>query len=314
MKTAIVTTTINSPTEAIIAFANIAKARDWQFYIVGDKRTPDKEYEQMPEKYRHNTVYLSPEWQETHYPELSGLIGWNCIQRRNMGFLAALKAGVDIIATVDDDNIPSGEWGTNILVNKTVEVERFAAKQAVFDPFSVTNHSQYWHRGFPVQLIEEKNFVAIKPKKKRKVLVQADFWHGAPDIDAICRITYGDPLCFFEIKVPFCSDQIAPFNSQNTFLSSELFPEYFLFPGIGRMDDIFAAYHIQHVFLDSVIFGPASVYQRRNPHDFVKDMEQEMIGYENALAVAMDPEKLFKILPEQAKQAFELYKIIVKSF
>ena len=33
---------------------------------------------------------LDPQYQEKHYKELSDIIGWNSIQRRNIGFLEAL--------------------------------------------------------------------------------------------------------------------------------------------------------------------------------------------------------------------------------
>ena len=39
-------------------------------------------------------------------PRLSRLIGWNCIQRRNIGYVYAKKNGAKFIASVDDDNIP----------------------------------------------------------------------------------------------------------------------------------------------------------------------------------------------------------------
>jgi hypothetical protein len=44
------------------------------------------------------------------------------IQRRNVGFVFAYNEGADIIATVDDDNIPYDNWGDNVLVGQEVEV------------------------------------------------------------------------------------------------------------------------------------------------------------------------------------------------
>ena len=41
------------------------------------------------------------------------LIGWNCIQRRNFGILYAWKNNADVVAVVDDDNIPYNNWGKN---------------------------------------------------------------------------------------------------------------------------------------------------------------------------------------------------------
>ncbi len=95
VKKLIVTTTINSPTEATKRYDKI---EDWDFLVVGDKKTPHDEYK--------NYNYLHPEDQEKIDKNLSDMIGWGCIQRRNLGFVYALKNDYDYIATVDDDNIP----------------------------------------------------------------------------------------------------------------------------------------------------------------------------------------------------------------
>ena len=44
MKKFIVTTTINSPTEATRKFAKIAVRDEWTFIIIGDTKTPHGEY------------------------------------------------------------------------------------------------------------------------------------------------------------------------------------------------------------------------------------------------------------------------------
>ena len=105
MKKIIVTTTINSPTIATKKFANM---KNWQLVVVGDKKTPHKEYEKL------DCIYLHPDHQEKKYPELSLALGWNTIQRRNIGFIEAYKLGADVMATVDDDNIPYENWGKNL--------------------------------------------------------------------------------------------------------------------------------------------------------------------------------------------------------
>ena len=92
----IVTTTINSPTLATIKYS---RKEDWTLIVVGDTKTPHQEYEDL------DCIYLSPEYQEKTYPELSETIGWKSIQRRNIGFVEAYNRGADVIATVDDDNI-----------------------------------------------------------------------------------------------------------------------------------------------------------------------------------------------------------------
>src|SRR4030042_2271725 len=106
----IVTPTIHAPTEALQKYAEIADRDNWSFIIIGDLKTPHKEMTRFANKY-HNTLYVSPMAQKLVFPEeLSEAIGWNCIQRRNLGFITAYNDGADLIASVDDDNIPLHNW------------------------------------------------------------------------------------------------------------------------------------------------------------------------------------------------------------
>ena len=304
-KKAIVTTTINPPTEALKKFIKIAKEDDWHLFIVGDQKTPHKDYEDIASVVDCVT-YLHPDDQEKISKELSDLIGWNCIQRRNFGLVAAYKWGAETIATIDDDNIPYSHWGKNCKVGQELGISVFRTTCKVFDPLSVT-HPSLWHRGFPIQLLEERQL--SKPQLlKRKVLVQADLWDGSPDVDAVCRITLDPKVSFRPTLIPYASNVAGPFNSQNTFLSREVFPTYFLFPHIGRMDDIWASYVTQFKFPDSVIYSKASVYQERNPHDLTKDLEAEMIGYKHSLEFSQRPADWQELMPEESLKAYEVYK------
>jgi len=309
---AICTTTVNSPTEAIKKFIKIAHDQDWIFYIVGDLKTPHEEYHKLEDE---RVKYLSPEYQMNKYPELSEAIGWNCIQRRNIGFIEAYKAGAGIIYTCDDDNIPLDNWGKNVCVNKEASIDIFQVDSEVFEPLAVTNLRDIWHRGFPIQLLnDDKRFPSYESIKKNiSVLVQADLWNGNPDVDAICRISRSAVEDGFDDQLilnnkPYSSNKISPFNSQNTFLSRKLFPTYFLFPHIGRFDDIWAAYITQHYFPNSVIYGPPTVFQDRNEHDLVKDLEQELFGYKWTYKLIQDLDNWQKYLPERSLLAYEAYK------
>ena len=300
MKKVIVTTTINPPTQAVLRFD---ATEDWDLVVVGDQKTP-KDYK------LERGVYVSPEEQEAYDKELSDAIGWNCIQRRNFGLLWAHDMDADILAIIDDDNIPYKGWAGNLMVGRDVEVNYYETNLPAFDAVGATNHSQIWHRGYPLQLIPQRDYSKFF-KKNIVPDVQADFWNGDPDIDAICRMEHApecdfDPSCF-----PIAANKISPFNSQNTFLSGEILKDYFLFPHCGRMDDIWAAYYVQAKGAQ-VVYGQASVYQERNVHDLVKDMKQEYIGYENNLKLvqelAQDPDALLRYLPERTKEAYQLYQ------
>jgi hypothetical protein len=301
----IVTTTINEPTEATKKFIEISKKNGYKFIIVGDKKTPHESYISLESDF---VKYLHPKEQEKKYKELSDNIGWNTIQRRNIGFLEAYNLGAEILATVDDDNIPYDFWGKEIYVNKEISVDLYESKNGFFEPLSITNRNDLWHRGYPLEFLNNKNEVEYKGKIKRKVLVQADLWDGDPDIDAITRITKKPIVKFSEIKEPYCSNQISPFNSQNTFVSRQVLKYYMMIPFVGRMDDIWASYILQLHFPNSVIYNKATVYQNRNEQDLIKNLENEIIGYKNNKNFLENIEKYSSFLPEQSKKTIEIYQ------
>ena len=295
----IITTTINNPTEAIHKFDNMP---DWKLIVVGDKKTPSN--------YNlRNGIYLSPEDQENYDKDLSDAIGWNCIQRRNFGLLKAYQLDADIIATIDDDNIPLDNWGKNLMVSKEIDLDFYETDEIVFDPISVTNYNNLWHRGFPLQLLSKRK--AKKIKKKICPDIQADFWNGDPDIDAVCRMEHAPECKFDNSYFPFSSNKFSPFNSQNTFLSKTVLKNYFLFPHIGRMDDIWASYYIESLGF-KVVYSEPSVYQDRNEHDLTIDFKKEVIGYENNLKLlkqlSLNPNNILNFIPERSKDAFRLYQ------
>ena len=297
---AIISTTINPPTEAIKRYDTMA---DWDLIVIGDLKTPD-------DYALDRGTYVPPPAQEALDQELSDLIGWNCIQRRNFGFLLAWQMGADIIATVDDDNIPFAEWGHDLFVGGDVEATVYDTELPAFNPVGATNHPNLWHRGYPLQLLPVRDYT-VSRRESVTADVQADFWNGDPDIDAICRMQFAPDCDFDADRFPMASTVASPFNSQNTFLTRRWLSEYFLFPSIGRMDDIWAGYHLQARGA-KVVYGPPSVVQERNPHDLVIDMKKEYLGYENNLriveAVRDDPDALLGFLPSEAIAAFDRYR------
>lgn len=300
MKKVIVTTTINPPTTAIRKFEAMA---DWELVVIGDLKTPSD--------YRlARGHYINPVDQEKYDKALSDAIGWNCIQRRNFGLLVAHEMQADIVAVVDDDNIPLPGWGEDLMIGKEVEVNSYQTELPAFDPVGATNHPELWHRGFPLQLISKRDYAA-KSRRLINADIQADFWNGDPDIDAVCRMEHAPECNFDPAAFPIAANKLSPFNSQNTFLARVVLKDYFLYPHVGRMDDIWASYYVQ-ANGRRVIYGKASVYQDRNVHDLVRDMKQEYLGYENNLAIvtdlANDAESLMAYLPGRAAWAFELYR------
>ena len=72
------------------------------------------------------------------------------------------------------------------------------------------------------------------------------------------------------------------FNSQNTAVIRELIPAWFMMPGVGRHDDIYASLIVQRVARERgyhVHFGPPFTYQQRNEHNLVTDLRAEIDGW-----------------------------------
>ena len=64
-------------------------------------------------------------------------------------------------------------------------------------------------------------------------------------------------------------------------MKREVFKDYFLFPHIGSMDDIWASFYVtsknyKAIYVDLV------VCLHWNVHDLLKDFKQEIIGYTNS--------------------------------
>lgn len=298
MKKVIVTTTINPPTTALKKFASLPS---WDLIVVGDLKTPHGLYSDS------KFSYYNPTDQERDFPKLSKHLGWNTIQRRNLGFLKALKMGAEIIATVDDDNIPLAGWGENLTVGQYKEIDSYEADE-VFDPLSVTNYRHLWHRGFPIQRLTRRT--ATKKIELAYFDIEASFWNGDPDIDAICRMEHNPSCEFDEECFPFTSPQFSPFNSQNTFLTRKALKRYFMFPQIGRMDDIWASYFLQAEGF-RVVYTKASVKQERNAHDLTIDFNNEIIGYQKTEqllnSLSESPTTIRHFIGEESYKAFNLY-------
>jgi len=304
MKKVIVSTSINKPTEAIKKFDSL---KDWLLIVVGDKKTP-KNYKLK------NGIYLSVKDQELIDKKLSDIIGWNCIERRNLGLVFAKNLGAEIVALVDDDNIPYKHWGQNIFIGKEINAREYNISSEVFDPISVTQYKNLWHRGFPIDQLDNRKIISTKIKKII-VDVQVEFWNGDPDIDAICRMIH-KPKCLFNKKdFPFYSKKISPFNSQNSILDARLLPNYFLFPDQDRMHDIWASYYLQYKKKTNVVYFAPSVFQKRNKHNLITDLKNELIGLKyNSRILESIKKKKFNIKNFFSKKSIAAYKQYLTHF
>lgn len=293
MKVALITTTINVP-KVLARYVNIFPDHEHELLVIiaGDMKSPHEDIEKMGSDLSNGRPwldwrYLRPEIQAEFGYSTSELVGWRSIQRRNVAVLEAIRSGAEITITVDDDNDPvTGDYFERMITYLTGHA----------DTVEIVSSTGWYnaarelmpvvcHRGFPYSHRHEAMTVT-STLKPASIAVAAGLWLGDPDIDAMERL----------VRAPICrgiTDQAnegfvlalgtwCPFNSQNTGWRTELAPLMMCWPGVGRMDDIWASYLARSV-LDhlgwSVHYGHPIVYQDRNEHDLLVDLEKEMLGY-----------------------------------
>ena len=291
MKIALVTTTIQTP--AVLELLRVYDP-EVRFFVAFDENTPEEAVNftahNLPNTY---PIYI----QDQQKWKCSSLIGFKCIQRRNLATLEALDWGADIIVTWDTDNLPTGaDYFTDFecLLSSPLHGLEIVANQRWF------NHGVFLqppcrHRGIPRNVDSTDGF--IRYAVNRKIGVATGCVLGNPDIDAIERMATS-PYVHGVSQLGHDGVFIAPgtwtvFNSQNTAFLRKFAPAMFMLPGVGRMDDILASLICQRVMREenyAVHVGKPFVYQERNQHNLVKDLRAESDWYDkiDSFAIALD--------------------------
>ena len=98
-------------------------------------------------------------------------------------------------------------------------------------------------------------------------------------------------------------------------MTRKVIRDYFLFPHIGRMDDIWASFYVTSKKY-KVVYNEPTVYQQRNVHNLIKDFKDEYIGYTNSLNLVenlyKDPENIYFFLPKKSSLAFDEWRKLIK--
>lgn len=265
----IVITSIFPPTEAVRKFS---KLPGWYLVVVGDKKTPEnwscKE-----------VTYLSPEQQQKLGFESAKFLPWNHYGRKMIGYLYAMKEGADIIYDTDDDNIPLARW----YEPKFSGEHKTLSGVPFINLYTYFTKKKVWPRGLPLRKLLDTKKVK-ESNKKSSVKIWQFLANGDPDVDAIYRLTDNSPIIFKNgPSFVLDKDTIAPINSQNTFFHKEAFPLLFLPAFVTfRFTDILRGFVAQPILWaknSRAGFGDATVVQKRNEHDYLKDFESEIPMY-----------------------------------
>lgn len=268
----IVITSIFPPTLAVAKFAQFT---DWKIIVVGDKKT-------MQNWSYPNVEFVSVSDQEKLNIPLVDALPWNSYTRKNIGYALAISRGAQIIYETDDDNIPLENW---IGEPKFDSEEEVFSDKGFINVYSLFTDKQVWPRGFPLPLVlDSYSAIKIGCKKPKSIGVWQYLADEDPDVDAIYRLTNNSPI-YFDKRSPIVLDDgvICPFNSQNTYFRKEVFPLLYLPSTVTfRFTDILRGLVAQPILWAAgyrLGFGGATVIQKRNPHDYLKDFESEVPGY-----------------------------------
>jgi len=295
-KIALVTTTIFIP-KLLEGYALNFKKFNWKnvfFVIAGDKKTPEeinKFCEDLQSKFGYETYYLDIKKQNDLNEKLAEYIPYNTLARRNFGMLFAYKEGADIIITIDDDNFvgENNYLYYHSIVGERVELKCLGTDTGWYNVCEVLKEEKnryFFHRGFPIDKRKATNVIEVSLKKCR-IVANEGLWLNSPDVDAVALLNYGE-LNVIGFNSFLFGDNFAlekgtwcPINTQNTAILREALPSFFLNPQQLRYDDIWAGFILRKIadyIGDYISYGEPIVIHKRNTHNYIKDLENEIDG------------------------------------
>jgi len=271
-----VVTTIQPPTPAVRHLVRMLARHSGHLIIVGDRKGPSDYH--LP-----GSELLTLKQQLSLPLRLPSLLPVNHYVRKNVGYLVAIGRRAPCIFETDDDNAPMRNWRPRTSTVKAI----FARRPSWCNVFAYFTDVLIWPRGFPLEQIGAScrnlpaNRSVLRPIASPIQQVLAD---GNPDVDAIWRFILPATVRF-SAKPPLAllRGVWCPFNSQGTWWWPEAYPLMYL-PShcTFRMTDIWRSFIAQRCVWElgnAVTFHAPEVFQRRNPHNLLRDFEDEVPGY-----------------------------------
>lgn len=272
MKKTIVITSIFKPSEAIFKFSAIPNC---ELVVVGDLKTPE-------DWACAGVRYLGVEDQKAMPFRLPAVLPYNHYCRKMVGYLDAMARGSGVIVDTDDDNIPKDEWSFPAFDSS---YDRVNSPSGFVNIYQLYTRKRIWPRGLPLNLINH-NFELDSSLVRHDARVGV--WQGLadedPDVDAVYRLTDDSPT-YFDSRPPVTlpAGVVTPFNSQNTMFRKECFPLLYLPTYVTfRFTDILRGLVAQPIMWAAgyqLGFLNATVIQKRNPHNYMRDFESEIPMY-----------------------------------
>jgi hypothetical protein len=283
----LIITTIFRPNKVLSEYAEECLRRGIDFIIVGDRKSP-------PDFSLPGSDFWSIERQANSGFLSAGIIPENHYARKNIGYLASVEKGHDIILETDDDNIPyENFWNPSERKIKG----RMVQDSGWINIYRLFTDDIIWPRGFPLEhLGMDKNY-SVGPEELYECPIQQGLADDNPDVDAVYRLTRELPVVFEkDLTFTLGKGSWSPFNSQNTVWFKNAFPLLYLPSKCSfRMTDIWRSFVAQRISWEygwKIAFHSPTVYQERNEHSLLRDFEEEVPGYLNNASIGKALESL----------------------
>ena len=276
MKASLIVTTINKPNKILKRLAKFSKINDWEFIIIGDKKTP-KDFK------LNSSKFLSLTDQKKLNFNFSKICPKNSYARKNIGYLIAIRNSQVIIET-DDDNYPKKSF-----FNKR-ELDHVATQINNKDWINIYElflgkKKFIWPRGLPLDQINNKIKIS-KSKVKNSFHIQQGVCDNNPDVDSIFRLINDKINIKFLNKKFNLNRSLSPFNSQNTTWFKEAFPLMYLpVTCTMRCTDIWRGLLAVYLFRlnnKKILFHGPTTIQYRNPHNILNDFVDEIPMFQDS--------------------------------
>ncbi len=301
--TGIVCTTIFEPRFLEGYLGNIERhgRRDSvDLFVIVDRKTPPSVADACAEARRRGFRVHCPtlEEQENHlakFPTMRDRIPYDSDNRRNVGFLMALEAGVEVLISIDDDNFcldDSDFVGEHSIVGETVAVDEIETDDAWFNIGTLLTTPdtpvEIYPRGFPYFARRRSRTARRAPQREARVAINAGLWTSDPDVDALSRLVIAPHASAADRGPLFLGNRAwSPINTQNTAVTRDAVAAYYYvrmgFPlgglTVDRYGDIISGYLVSkcaHERGDAVRVGSPIADHRRTPHNLFKDLYHEL--------------------------------------
>lgn len=303
---AIALTTINRGEIVTNVAQNLRKhgyLEEATIYAIPDVSTPKEFYTTCADAVRDGcrVVFPTMDEQESFLKMLPDCppIPERTDNRRNVGFLMAIRDGTDFLLSLDDDNFFDDD--VDCIADHLRNLEPSSASLPLIEssdrfyncchPLRTKVSCEVYPRGYPLAIRHKAQTLTESTMANCPTWINAGLWIESPDIDAFQWLAFGQQAqsdgwepCEKRLSV----NTWCPVNSQNTMLSREILPAYYYLPMRGKtleipMDrhgDILSGYFAlkcAKVHGATVNFGSPIARHIRNQHDYTKDFSREML-------------------------------------